>query len=218
MGAGFGSLRTGDIDHLDELKAAYAVERANLYPIRSWDDLAAEVGADKLVNFESIMDQNDVLVSGLAYKGSLYLKPCKSAAGPMPYCDRMRFGVWSVTKSAAGAVALLRLAQKYGPDVFDAKIKDYVTITAPHQGWDDVTFGDALDMATGVGFGTAKRDPNIILDGYFEGSSDAWAKASSEGRYWPKGSSRPIYHGDRVKLLAIAIRISFCSASPWTGI
>jgi CubicO group peptidase (beta-lactamase class C family) len=125
------------------------------------------------------------------FKGTLYLKPCKSAAGPMPYCDRMRFGVWSVTKSAASAVALLRLAQKYGPEVFDAKIKDYVTITAPHQGWDDVTFGDTLDMATGVGFGTAKRDQNIILDGYQEGNVDAWFKAPSEEAKLTEGFKSP---------------------------
>ena len=110
----------GNIDNLDMLKAAYGAERANRFPIKSWDELAAEVGADKLRNFESFMDQDEVLVSGLVFKGTLYLKPCKSAAGPMPYCDRMRFGVWSVTKSAACAVALLRLAQKYGPEVFDA--------------------------------------------------------------------------------------------------
>lgn len=181
----------GNIDNLERLKAAYAVERANHYPTKSWDELATEVGADKLVNFESFMDQNEVLVSGLVFKGTLYLKPCKSAAGPMPYCDRMRFGVWSITKSAAGAVALLRLAQKYGPEVFDAKIKDYVTISAPHQGWDEVTIGDALDMATGVGFGTAKRDPNVILDGYVEGNYDAWSKAPSEEAKLIEGFKSP---------------------------
>jgi CubicO group peptidase (beta-lactamase class C family) len=44
---------------------------------------------------------------------------------------RMRFGVWSVTKSVASAVAVLRLAQKYGGEVLDAEIKDYLKITAP---------------------------------------------------------------------------------------
>jgi CubicO group peptidase (beta-lactamase class C family) len=103
----------------------------------------------------------------------------------------MRFGVWSITKSAASAVALLRLAQKYGPEVFDTKIKDYVTITAPHKGWDEVTFGDALDMATGVGFGTAKRDPNIIMDGWLEGNVDAWMKAPSEEAKLIEGFKSP---------------------------
>jgi CubicO group peptidase (beta-lactamase class C family) len=173
----------GNIADLDRLKADYAAERDGRFPSKSWDELAAEVGEDKLSKFESLMDQDEVLVSGLVFKGTLYHKPCKSAAGPMPYCDRMRFGVWSVTKSAAAAVALLRLAQKYGPEVFDAKIKDYVTITALHRGWDDVTFGDALNMATGVGYGTAKRDPNNIIDGYYKGyeeENDAWFNAPSE--------------------------------------
>ncbi len=64
--------------------------------------------------------------------------------------------------------------------MFDARIKDYVTVTAPHRGWDDVTFGSALDMATGVGFGSSKRDPNFIMDGYQEGNIEAWFMALSE--------------------------------------
>jgi CubicO group peptidase (beta-lactamase class C family) len=63
----------------------------------------------------------------------------------------MRQGVFSVTKSMAGAVAMLRLAQKYGEEVFDLKIVDYVEVTADHDGWEEVTFGDALNMATGIG-------------------------------------------------------------------
>jgi CubicO group peptidase (beta-lactamase class C family) len=180
----------GGIDGVEALKAAYAAELANRYPIKSWDDLAAEVGADKLNGFESFLNKEVVLVSGLAFKGTLYLKDCTSAAGPMPYCDRMRFGVHSVTKSAASAVALLRLAQKYGPDVFDAKIKDYVEITAPHQGWEDVTLGDALDMATGVGFGSVRRH-STIDDGYLEGNYDAWYKAPSEEAKLIEGFKSP---------------------------
>jgi CubicO group peptidase (beta-lactamase class C family) len=173
------SYRPGGIDDLEMRKAAYAAERKDRQPIKRWDDLSAQIEADKLDGFESAMNQDEVLVSGLAYKGTLYLKPCKSASGPIPYCDRMRFGVWSVTKSAANAVALLRLAQKYGEAVFDAKIEDYVEITAEHDGWRDVTFGDTLNMATGVGFGTAKRDPNAIEDGYLEGNYAAWYEAPS---------------------------------------
>jgi CubicO group peptidase (beta-lactamase class C family) len=63
----------------------------------------------------------------------------------------MRHGVFSVTKSMGAAIAMLRLAQKYGPEVFDLKIEDYVQVTATHDGWDEVTFGNALNMATGIG-------------------------------------------------------------------
>jgi CubicO group peptidase (beta-lactamase class C family) len=72
----------------------------------------------------------------------------------------MRHGVYSVTKSLGAAVALLRLAQKYGEQVFALKIKDYVTVTAAHDGWERVTFGDALNMATGIGDNWPQREPN----------------------------------------------------------
>ena len=48
--------------------------------------------------------------------------------------------VYSVTKSAGAAITILRLAQKYGDEVFDLKIKDYVSVTAAHDGWDEVIF------------------------------------------------------------------------------
>jgi hypothetical protein len=169
----------GKIENLDTLRAAYAVEQANRYPIRSWDDLTTEVGADKLRGFESAMDQREVLVSGLVYGDTLYLTQCKSAAGPMPYCDRIRFGVWSITKSAAAAVALLRLAQKYGSEVYEARIGDLVESSAPHGRWMEVTLGDAVNMATGVGFGWTNRESNIET-GYLEGNYADWYSASSE--------------------------------------
>jgi hypothetical protein len=43
----------------------------------------------------------------------------------------MRHSVFSVTKSLGAAVTLLRLAQTYGDQVFDLKITEYVTVTAP---------------------------------------------------------------------------------------
>jgi hypothetical protein len=62
------------------------------------------------------------------------------------------------------AVALLRLAQKHGEGVFDLRIVDYVDVTADHSGWAEVTFGDALNMATGIG-----DDPNLTA---FTGEED----------------------------------------------
>ena len=45
----------------------------------------------------------------------------------------------------------LRLAQKYGDSVGDLLIKDYIQVTADHNGWDNVTFFDCLNMVTGIG-------------------------------------------------------------------
>jgi hypothetical protein len=67
-----------------------------------------------------------------------------------------------VSKSLGGAVTLLWLAQQYGDQVFDLKIKGYVTVTATHDGWERVTFADALNMATGIGDLAPQREPNDV--------------------------------------------------------
>jgi CubicO group peptidase (beta-lactamase class C family) len=117
------------------------------------------------------------------HEGALYLQPCATAAGPLPFCDRQRFGIWSVTKSASAALALLRMAQKFGPSILEERILDHVPIAAGHAGWAKVRLRDALDMATGVGFGSARRDPADSGDGYLDGNYAAWYEAASlEGK------------------------------------
>jgi hypothetical protein len=73
----------------------------------------------------------------------------------------MRHFARSVSKSLGAAVTLLWLAQQYGDQVFDLKIKDYVTVTAPHDGCERVAFGDALNMATGIGDYAPHRQSNV---------------------------------------------------------
>ncbi len=171
----------GGIEDLATRRANYAKEVADRFPMADWSALEAKVGADKLADFESAMEQDEVLLSGLVVDGTFYHKPCKSAAGPLPFCDVTNFGVWSATKSLSNAVALLRLAQKFGPEVFDAKVVDYVNIPAKHDGWQKVTFKDLLNMASGVGFGTSTRDPNDSVDGYLDGNYATWYEARSVG-------------------------------------
>jgi CubicO group peptidase (beta-lactamase class C family) len=63
----------------------------------------------------------------------------------------MRHGVFSVTKSSQAALTLLRLAEKYGEQVFDLFVTDYLNVTATHSGWNGVTFGHLLNMVAGIG-------------------------------------------------------------------
>ena len=79
-------------------------------------------------------------------------------SGPYPYCRYMRHRVFSVTKSLGAAVALLRLAAKYGDGVFDLKIADYVWVTATHDGWTDATFAEALSMVVPIGDVAPRHD------------------------------------------------------------
>jgi hypothetical protein len=148
--------------------------------IGSWPELAAQVGSDRLAGFDAGLSSNQTVLAGLDYRGKFYLQFCSSAAGELPWCDRARFGVWSATKALANETALLRLAQKFGPQVFELKIADYVPEAAEHPAWRMVRFEDAIDMATGIGNGSTKREPNNISDGYLDPTYDEWYGARSE--------------------------------------
>jgi hypothetical protein len=75
---------------------------------------------------------------------------CRTRTGQYAYCDWMRATSYSTAKSAFVSVALMRLAQEYGPQVAGLLIKDYVPEYAQSPGdWERVTFNNTIDMATG---------------------------------------------------------------------
>jgi hypothetical protein len=167
------------IAQLSSLKRVYEADRADAVPIASWDQLAAKAGSAKLADFDGMMRASDIVLSGLDYQGTFYLKGCQSAGGQLPWCDRARFGVWSATKALANETALLRLAEKYGPAVFEMRIADYVPEASRYRGWHNVRFEDAINMATGIGNGSTKREPNDTSDGYLDASYSSWYEARS---------------------------------------
>jgi Beta-lactamase len=145
------------------VRAQFAAELQQHTPIRPWSALPVSTGTQWLEDFDGATAPDDVSASGLIVDGVLYLRGCETRYGPFPFCRHMRHGVFSVTKSLGAAVALLRLAQTYGDQVFDLKIKDYVTVTAADEGWEGVTFAHALNMATGIGDLAPQREPNDVF-------------------------------------------------------
>ena len=194
-------------DHLGSLTRDYEADRTDAVPIAGWNELAAKVGSAKLVDFDGTMPASAIVLSGLDYQGTFYLKECQSAGGPLPWCDRARFGVWSATKALANETALLRLAQKFGPSVFDLKIVDYVPQSARYPGWRNVRFEDAINMATGIGNGSTRREPNVTTDGYLDASYSRWYEARStqekvaallaDGRVYPWGPGQVTRYRDQ---------------------
>jgi hypothetical protein len=202
--ATFAPAETG---RLGSLTRDYEADRADAVPIADWSELAAKVGSTNLVHFDGTMPASDIVLSGLDYRGTFYLKECQSAGGPLPWCDRARFGVWSATKALANETALLRLAEKFGPSVFDLKIVDYVPQAARYPGWRNVRFEDAIDMATGIGNGSTRRQPNNTSDGYLDPSYARWYEARSaqekvaallaDGRVYPWGPGQVTRYRDQ---------------------
>jgi CubicO group peptidase (beta-lactamase class C family) len=149
---------------IERAQLRYRAAMQDRLEVRPWRELEARFSKDRLASFDDGKSA-DIVVSALDYDGKIYLKPCNTAAGPLPWCERTRFGVWSATKSLVNGTALLHLAQKYGPGIFAERIADFVPQAAAFPGWANVRFADAVNMTTGVGNGSLTRNPNNILDG-----------------------------------------------------
>ncbi|MCH7566226.1 MAG: hypothetical protein IH787_00940 [Nitrospirae bacterium] len=145
-------------------------ELAARMPTRPWSDLEGAALPELLRRFDG--KAQHVTTAGLVVDGVLYARPCPTDFGDYPYCAEMRHGVYAMTKSMGAALSLLRLAQKYGDEVFGLRIADYLDVTADHDGWDKVTFADALNMATGIG----DKAPNRVSVSYdFEADDDQFS-------------------------------------------
>ncbi len=159
--------RRGGIPHLFWRAARYRAELAAQLPVRPWSKLERVVDAATL---EAFVEYPDFVQGAVVRDGVLYRTDCPTAAGPFPYCDQVRYGVWSITKSAMMNVALLRLAQKYGVGFLDEPIGDYLPAAAAG-GWETVTYRDLAMMASGHG---PAEDPLCYLCDY-----DRWYVALS---------------------------------------
>ena len=165
----------GQIENRKALETQFAAELKLQIPVHPWSELEQENDPALLSPFYGSIDPADISATGLIVDGTIYLQPCFTRFGEFPYCEYMRHGAFSVTKSMGAAVAMLRLAQKYGEGVFDLKLSDYVQLNAAHDGWKMVTFGDALNQATGIG-----DDPNPeVADITSEETGAKWQQFAS---------------------------------------
>lgn len=149
------------IENLDELKNQFAEKLNRQTPIHPWTELEKISDSQVLKKFSGGLASQQISATGVIMDGAIYLQPCMTSFGQFPYPREMRHNVKSVSKSMGAALAMLALAQKYGDELFDLKIADYVKVTAEHDGWDEVTFGNALNMATGIGDEAPYRKPLV---------------------------------------------------------
>jgi CubicO group peptidase (beta-lactamase class C family) len=180
----------GDEPKLAARRTQAQAELADRLPARPWSDLVKTVPAGTLDGFGGPIYPKWQVAVALVRDGTLYYQDPVTPYGPYPYPLEMRFGVRSVTKSVFAPLALLRLAQVYGPWVLTLKVGDYVPGLDPK--WRRVRFADAANMATGFGgMGSTKTHPNDIFDGYLGGDYDAWYTAPS--------------HAEKVKQIAATL-------------
>ena len=153
-----------------------AAELAHRLPHAPWNDLVRSLPAGTLAGFGGPVHEKWRLQAALIRDGILYYQETPTPHGDYPYPLEMRFGVRSVMKSIGAPLALLRLAQVYGPYVLDLKMGDYVP--GLHRKYRSVRFIDAANMASGLGgTGSLQTCPNDPRDGYLDVDYDAWYTA-----------------------------------------
>jgi CubicO group peptidase (beta-lactamase class C family) len=162
-------------------RASARAELARRLSWRPWADLVREAAPSALEHFGGPVLEKWRVITALVRDGTIYHQESATPCGSYAYPLEMRFGVRSVMKSIGAPLALLRLAQVYGPYVLTLKIGDFVEGLDPK--YRAVRFIDAANMATGFGgTGTWRTHPNDATDGYLEGDYDAWYTAPSHRR------------------------------------
>lgn len=179
----------GDLDYFGLLPAnltsaqpddAYAAERAwrrdmaMRFESASLSDLQDQVSTIALLDFNRGVPEHKMSQAAVLLDDVLYFQAAYTRSGDHPYPEEMRHGAFSVTKTAGGAVALLYLAKVYGPEVYDELIRDHINVTAGHNGWDEVTFGDTLSMVTGIGDAVPIRTAPATFADENDDSNPTW--------------------------------------------
>ncbi len=147
-------------------------------PHKPLNELAREFQRGRLNEFGAPVREQWRVQTGLVRDGILYYQEARTPYGNYPYPLEMRFGVRSILKGIAVPLALLRLAQLYGPYVLTLKVGEYLEGLDPK--YRRVRFIDAANMASGFGGeGSWKTHPNDPEDGYLGGAYDEWMAARS---------------------------------------
>lgn len=132
------------------LEAGYRAEVGNRLPVRPLSALAVDYPGTDPAKFAAPngTDPQHVSLVGFVIDGTHYTGSCVTRRGAHPYCESLVVPSYSAAKSAFAGLAMMRLEASH-PGTFDQLIGDHVPACAANGNWNDVTFGNTLDMATG---------------------------------------------------------------------
>jgi hypothetical protein len=153
------SYEPGPIPDGAALAAAEAAEVSARMPMRPFSDLAREFpgsGFDPGAFLAEYKHPEHVAAYGIVFRGIHYTSGCATrntarGLGAYPYCIQMRYPSYSTAKSAFSGLAMMRLAQRYGRQLYDRPVKEDLPqlLSAGKADWSAVTYGNVSDMATG---------------------------------------------------------------------
>ncbi|MEM8937432.1 MAG: serine hydrolase domain-containing protein [Pseudomonadota bacterium] len=209
-GVGDAAYVPGEVAGAQAARIAFENELANRIPTKSFTDLSKDFPAIDPNGFASPADvtPESLTTYGVLLDGVHYRSGCATRQGPYPFCEDIALPSYSLSKSIFAGLAMMRAELLY-PGVSELLIKDYVPECA-QVGWEDVTFGNALDMATGRYRSTVydEDESASVRDGFFIDSShkdkieracNIYPKKSDPGEQW-------VYHTTDHYILGVALQ------------
>jgi len=153
-------------DQVDAALKSFHAERNDQLPLKQLTAWLSDASSKNFDDIDHGFGSDSTMVSGLVVDGEIFASPCRTSMGDYPYPRSMKFGIWSATKTAFCSIACLRLAQITGEDPRTAKIRELLPEARDNPDWSDITIGDCLNMASGIGTAVAQAEPRDIFADY----------------------------------------------------
>jgi CubicO group peptidase (beta-lactamase class C family) len=188
------------IEDAELIRQQFAQELSSRFPTRPIKLLAKDYPGVNIDVFASHVTPEHMTTYGVIVNGVDYRGNCPTRYGENPYCDWIRMASFSTAKTAFVSMAMMRLGQKFDPQIDELLVKDYLPESAGSKGdWTEVTFDHILDMATG-NFTSANYmadEDDRILTEFFGAESFAdkirisldWPNSARPGTRWVYRSS-----------------------------
>jgi hypothetical protein len=135
-----------------KIKSEFIAEESHRVKSKPLSDLAKDFPAahiDLAALLRGRKLPGDVTTYGVYVNGVHYKSNCPTRYGYYAFCDQMRLPSYSTAKSSFAAMAMMHLGEVYGSGVYSQKLDNYLPPVGQDKSWDDVSFTNALDMATG---------------------------------------------------------------------
>ena len=189
----------------DAVRDAYEAEVANRMPVAPISSLE---GTDFTAFAQKgAIDVADMTAYGVVFEGKHYVGGCDTRFGVYPFCDTLVLPSYSLAKSLAGGIGLMRL-EKLFPGVKNTFIHRHVPQCRIRR-WKGVTLEHLADMTTG-NFLSSKAHVDEAAIGYlpFFLATTSPEKTGFSCTYFPHNSSpgsQWAYHTSDTYLLGVAM-------------
>ncbi len=194
----------------DKLRRQYQDEVNGRMPVKPISELAVDYPGTDPEQFGSAAETNPehMTIYGFIIDGVHYAGGCETRYGTYPYCDNLVIPSYSTAKSVFAGLAMMRMELKH-PGFMGNIVADQVPDCAANGNWNDVTYANVIDMASGnYGSGLYMSDEHSLHTGRLFQALDHASKIDYSCTQYSRKSapgSKWVYHTSDTYILGTAM-------------